>query len=211
LYQYKSKVKLLPRNGVIKMKILFLNGSPRKEGSTARLMQYVAEGIDPAHTVEWVHAYDLAVKPCRACFECRPNGECVFPADDAHAVAVKIRQADALVIGSPTYFGNVTGPLKTLIDRCVTAFEEIAKSGVEMPHPRHTGKMAAMVASCNSPSPISMQPNQCGGTLMAMETVLKAGGYEIAGSAVLDGAVLKTEIPAEIREAARRLGAKISG
>jgi multimeric flavodoxin WrbA len=192
------------------MKILFLNGSPRKNGYTVGVMKYLEEGIDSIHTVEWVHAYDLNIKPCMSCLQCRPNKECILPKDDGHAVWHKIHSADAIIIGSPTYFGNISGPLKILIDRNLTAFEEIAANGLEMPTPLHKGKKAAMVTACNAPSPISQLPTQSKGTLQAMEVALKAGGYNIIGSITLDGAASKNEIPLEIQKQAQILGMSVS-
>jgi len=171
-------------------------------------MKCIEKGIDPKHTIKWINVYDLNVSPCLSCFKCRPNNECVLPEDDGHRVSKLIRSSDALIIGSPTYFGNISGSLKALIDRCVTGFEEIAASGLEMPIPLHKGKKAAMVTACNSPAPISNLLNQSKGTLRAIETILKAGAYDIAGSIVLDGAASKLEIPIEIQEKARKLGSK---
>ena len=188
------------------MKILFLNGSPRKNGYTVGVMKCIEEGIDLQHSIEWIHAYDLDMKPCLSCLQCRPNRECVLPKDDGHNVWHKIRSADAIVIGSPTYFGNISGPLKILIDRNLTAFEEIAASGLEMPTPLHKGKKAIMVTACNAPFPISQLPTQSKGTLQAIEIVLKAGGYNILGSITLDGAASKNKIPLEIQEQAKMLG-----
>jgi len=188
------------------MKILFLNGSPRKNGYTVGVMKCIEKGIDPNHTVEWIQAYDLDIKPCLSCLQCRPNKECILPKDDGHIVWHKIHSADAIVIGSPTYLGNISGPLKILIDRNLTAFEEIAASGLEMPTPLHKGKKAAMVTACNAPSPISQLPTQSKGALQAMEIVLKAGGYNILGSITLDGAASKNGIPLEIQEQAKILG-----
>ena len=119
------------------MKILFLNGSPRKNGYTLGVMKCIEKEIDSKHTVEWIHSYDLNMKPCLSCLECRPNKECILPKDDGHDVWNKIRSGDAIVIGSPTYFGNISGPLKILIERNLTAIEEIAASGLEMPLPLH--------------------------------------------------------------------------
>lgn len=188
------------------MKVLFLNGSPRKNGFTVGVMKCIEEGIDSKHIVEWIHAYDLNIKPCLACLQCRPNNNCVLPEDDGHNVWHKIRSADAVIIGSPNYFGNISGPLKVLIDRNLTAFENIAASGLEMPTPLHKGKNAIMVAACNSPSPFSELPNQTKGTIQAMQTVLNAGGYNILGSIILDGAASKNEISSEIQEQAKILG-----
>lgn len=191
------------------MKILFLNGSPRKNGYTARAMKCIQEGIGPEHSIEWVNVYDLTIKPCQSCLQCRPNRGCVLPEDDGHGIFSMIRSADALVIGSPTYFGNMSGTLKVLVDRSLTAFEAIAASGLEMPIPLHQGKKAAMVTACNIPYPMSELPNQAKGTLSAMETVLKAGGYAIAGSIIIDAAASKKDIPPEIRSEGAKLGSKL--
>ncbi|WP_026889594.1 flavodoxin family protein [Clostridium beijerinckii] len=188
------------------MNILFLNGSPRKSGYTVGVMKCIEKGIDSQHSVEWIHSYDLDIKPCISCLNCRPNRECILSKDDGHNVWHKIRSADAIVIGSPTYFGNISGQLKILIDRNLTAFEEIAKSGLEMPIPLHNGKKAIMVTACNAPFPISQLPTQSKGTLQAIEIVFKAGGYNIIGSITLDGAASKNKIPLEIQEQAKILG-----
>ncbi|MDP4147236.1 MAG: flavodoxin family protein [Bacillota bacterium] len=192
------------------MKILFLNGSPRKNGYTVSLMKCIEKGIDSSHSIAWIHSYDLNMTPCRACLQCRPNKECVSPKDDGHYVWHKIRSADAIVIGSPTYFGNISGPLKILIDRNLTAFEEIAASGLEMPSPLHKGKKAIIVTACNAPYPMSQLQSQSKGAIQAMEVAIKAGGYNIIGSITLDGAASKDGVPLKIEEQARILGMKLS-
>jgi len=189
------------------MKILFLNGSPRKNGYTIKVMKAIEKEISSGHTVEWVHAYDLNLKPCISCMQCRPNKECQLPKDDGHDVWHKILLADALVIGTPTYFGNMSAPLKMIVDRSVTAFEEIAKSGLEMPIRLHTGQKAIMVTACNCPPPFSEELNQSKGTLNAMKAVLMAGGYDSIGSITLTGAVTHTELPVEIQVQAKTLAA----
>lgn len=188
------------------MNILFINGSPRKNGYTVQLMKYIQAGVGSGHSVKWLHAYDLEIKPCQSCLQCRPDNECKLPTDDGHSVWHKIRWSDALIIGSPTYFGNISGPLKTLVDRSLTAFETIAANGLEMPVPFHTGQKAIMVTACNAPFPVSQLPNQSKGTLQAMETVLRGGGYEIIGSMVFDGAAAKKQISLELQQEAERLG-----
>jgi len=113
-----------------------------------------------------------------------------------------IYNSDALVMGSPTYFGNITGPLKTLIDRSLTAFEEIAASGLEIPVPIHQGQKAAIITACNITAPMSALPTQGAGALAAMETVINAGGYDLAGSIMVDGAAALTELSSDIKERA---------
>lgn len=192
------------------MNILFLNASPRRNGYTDAAMKCIKNNLDPNHTVKWVYINDLDMKPCQGCLKCRPNKACILPEDDGHRIARLIRNADALVIGSPTYFGNVTGPFRTLIDRSLTALEEIAASGLEMPIPLHIGKKAAMVTACNSPAPFSELPNQAAGALSAMRTTLHAGGYDIIGSILVDGAAGLDRLPQIIKEQAKQIASALS-
>jgi multimeric flavodoxin WrbA len=192
------------------MKILFLNASPRTNGFTYRAMKCIEDQLDVQGTVDWVNVNSLNIKPCISCFKCRPNGECVMPEDDGHRVARLIKSADVLVIGSPTYFGNITGPLRTLIDRSLTAFEEIAASGLEMPTPLHKGKKAAMVVACNTSEPICNLPNQGAGALAAIETTLKAGGYDIVGSILISGAAALDDIPCSVKVKAKEIALALS-
>lgn len=191
------------------MKILFLNGSPRKNGHTVNVMKCIEKEIDSKHSIEWVHAYDLNIRPCLSCLKCRPNKECILPKDDGHMVWHKISSADVLIIGSPTYFGNISGQLKILIDRNLTAFESMPASGLEIPTPLHKGKKAVMITSCNTPYPISEFPNQAKGTLQAIESIFKSGGYNIIGSIILDGVASKNEIPLKIKEQAKIIAQKL--
>lgn len=187
------------------MKILFLNGSPRKNGYTVNIMKCIERKINSKHCIEWIHAYDLRIRPCLSCLKCRPNKECLLPKDDAHMVWHKIHSADVLIIGSPTYFGNISGQLKLLIDRNLTAFESMPASGLEPPTPLQKGKKAVMVTTCNTPYPISELQNQAKGTLQAIEAIFKAGGYTIIGSIIGDGSPSKNEIPLNIEEKAEFL------
>jgi len=85
------------------MNILVLNGSPRRKGTVAKLLKGIAKGIDEKHTVEWMDVYDLKMRPCIACMKCRPDAECVLPEDDAHIVGRKLKDAEGLIMGTPTH------------------------------------------------------------------------------------------------------------
>lgn len=187
------------------MNILFLNASPRLNGYTAGTMRLIESHLDSKHIIQWININNLNIKPCQGCLQCRPDKSCILPHDDGHRIAKLIRNADALVIGSPTYFGNITGPFRTLIDRSLTALEDISSSGLEMPRPLHTGKRAAIVTACNSPSPFSELINQAAGALLAMQTTLTAGGYAIVGSIIVDGAAALVRIPQAIENLAKQI------
>jgi multimeric flavodoxin WrbA len=192
------------------MNIVFLNASARRNGYTYRAMKCIEEYLDVKETVNWVNVNTLTIKPCVSCLKCRPNGECIMPEDDGQRVARLIKSADILVIGSPTHFGNITGPLRTLIDRSLTAFEEIAASGLEIPTPLHKGKKAAMVTACNTPEPICNLSNQGAGALAAIETTLKAGGYDIVGSILVSGAAALKDIPCSVKVKAKEIAMALS-
>jgi multimeric flavodoxin WrbA len=101
------------------MKVIALNGSPRPGGNTAHLLNCVlqeleAEGI----ATELVQVGGSNIRGCGACLKCmvRKDSRCSVE-DDANGFMEKIFAADGVVLGSPTYFSNVTAEMKALIDR----------------------------------------------------------------------------------------------
>lgn len=191
----------------IQVKILILNASPKKNGNTARVLQFLHHGIS-GHDVEWIHAYDLSVTPCLGCFQCRPDRECVLPEDDAQRIGRKIDGTDLLIIGTPNYWGNMSGPLKTLFDRWVTVIETFAAG--PYPKPRLHGKKAIIVTTSGSPWPLNLLPSQSAGTVRAVKTILTKGGFGIAGIINFGGAKPAAEIPVKIQRLAEQLGNKVS-
>ncbi len=102
------------------MRVVAFNGSPRPEGNTARLLRTVlevlqAEGIE----TELVPVGGQAVRGCTACGGCAANQDrrCVLTGDPMNAWIAKMVEADGILLGSPTYFGDLTAELKALIDR----------------------------------------------------------------------------------------------
>ena len=79
------------------MKILVLNGSPRLSGTVASLLKSVTEPLSSEHEVEWIDVCNLNMKFCTSCMVCREKEICILPEDDAHIMAKKIQDADALV------------------------------------------------------------------------------------------------------------------
>lgn len=185
------------------MKILILNGSPRKNGATARLLKAMREGLEMNHSVEWVDVYKLEMKPCMGCLRCRPAGRCVLPGDDAHGMKEAIESADVLVVGTPTYWGNMSGPLKILFDRNVPAFEYIDTG---FPRPRQKGKKAYIVTASASPWPFNQLMSQSRGAVRALKTVLNSGGYRVAGIINVPGVKKNIAVPERYIRKARRFG-----
>ncbi|BCG59767.1 flavodoxin family protein [Paenibacillus sp. URB8-2] len=104
------------------MKVIAINGSPRKNRNTATLLQEALYGAQ-AHGAETklVHLYDLNFKGCASCLSCKRKGSrlgglCAMK-DDLKEVLGEILACDALLLGSPIYFGNVTGEVRSFLER----------------------------------------------------------------------------------------------
>jgi multimeric flavodoxin WrbA len=166
----------------VKRMILILNGSPRKNGVTTTLLRIIADETRSAGAeVEWIDVNNLSIRPCIGCLKCRPDKCCILPQDDAHRVGGLIESCSGLVVGTPTYWGNMTGPLKLLFDRNVTIFEHYVLNTWRLPKPKHKGKKAAIITASLAPSPYNQLPSQARGALRAVKTVLNAGGFDIRG------------------------------
>ena len=102
------------------MKAIAFNGSPRADGNTAFLLNKVLEPLRAAGIETEV--YQLGGKEihgCRACYACmkKADGRCAFDDDIVNECVAKMVAADAIILGSPTYFADLTPETKALIDR----------------------------------------------------------------------------------------------
>jgi len=149
----------------------------------------------------------LDMKFCTACMTCRDKGTCVLPEDDAHRAGKKIQEADALVIGTPTHWGNMCAPLKLLFDRNVPVF--MGESPRGMPEPRQKGKRAVIVTACTTPWPFNFILPESRGAIRAVKEVLHYGGYKLVGTISRPGTKKSKEIASSLIEKAGRLGEKL--
>ena len=106
------------------MKAIGINGSPRKKWNTATLLEKVLEGAasEGAET-EIIHLYDLNFKGCTSCFACKLKGgksygKCAMK-DELTPVLERLKDADAVILGSPIYLGNSTGEMRSFMERYV--------------------------------------------------------------------------------------------
>ena len=99
------------------MKIVVLQGSPNKKGSTFILADCFRQGAEDAgHTVEMIDVAHAKIHPCTGCIHCGYEGPCVQK-DDVEKIRKKILGADMLVFATPLYYYGMSAQLKTLIDR----------------------------------------------------------------------------------------------
>lgn len=103
------------------MKVIGFNGSARKDGNTASLINYAFEELNKdGIETELVQLSGKPLHGCIACYKCFANKDrrCAVTDDIANECIAKMDEADAIIIGSPTYFAGITPEAKALIDRC---------------------------------------------------------------------------------------------
>ena len=110
------------------MKIIGICGSPRKKNTYFMVEAVLNSAKEKGAETEFVHLADLDIKHCTGCVACEKTGECVIN-DDMKSLLEKITNADALVLGSPSYYNNVTGLMKDFIDRTNPTWKEMKLKG----------------------------------------------------------------------------------
>jgi multimeric flavodoxin WrbA len=117
------------------MKVLVINGSPRKKRNTATLLGKAIEGAtSQGADTELIHLYDLDFKGCRACYSCKliggkSYGKCAAR-DDLTPILKEVEEVDAIIVGSPIYFGSITGESRSFLERLMYPFWNLADSFV---------------------------------------------------------------------------------
>jgi multimeric flavodoxin WrbA len=104
------------------LKIMAVNGSPRKKWNTATLLQKALEGAaSPGDAIDLINLYDLNFKGCISCFACKTlghksYGRCAVK-DDLSPILDAIQKTDVLLLASPIYFGTATGEMRSFTER----------------------------------------------------------------------------------------------
>lgn len=139
------------------MYAIAINGSPRKDGNTSILLEKVLEPLAGAGwETELVQLGGKKIRGCMACYKCfeNKNNACSVTNDVFNETMEKILRADALIIGSPTYFASVSSETKALLDR--TGLVGLANGDAL------AGKIGAAVVA-----------QRRGGATMVYDTILK--------------------------------------
>lgn len=121
-------------------KIMIIDGGPRKNFNTASMLQKFAEGamsVGNEIEVKTVRLYNLDYKGCKSCMACKIKGKasnvCKFK-DALTPILEEIAQADGLVLGSPIYFGQITGQMQAFLERL--AFPWLSYNDYSMTAPK---------------------------------------------------------------------------
>ncbi len=121
------------------MKIIAINGSPRKGWNSDKLLDKWIEGITsriPDAEVKKVNLYDLQFTGCRSCFSCKRKGgkfygTCPIP-DGIHDVLAEVREADAVAIASPIYYMDLNAYTKCLLERIIFSVARYSSPAVSL-------------------------------------------------------------------------------
>lgn len=170
------------------MKITVLNGSPRKQNTSAMVDAFAEGAKEAGHEVEILHVGKMKINGCMGCEYCHTKGEgkCIQK-DDMEKVMPAYLEADMIVYASPVYYFDVTAQLSAAMQR-VYAIGKPAKA-----------KKAALLVSSGS-------PNTGAGAITNYQTMVGFLGMEDVGVITAAGDENKSEAKlAEIREFAKAL------
>ena len=99
------------------MKAIGIVGSPRKNGNTELLTAHTLKAIaEEGVQTELIRLSGLEIEPCNACMVCRKEERCSIE-DDFFPIYLKMKEADAIILASPVYYGSATSLIKALIER----------------------------------------------------------------------------------------------
>ena len=178
------------------MKIVAINGSPRKNGNTALLLDAVRQEVEAAGVEFQVFQPGANVHPCMACYNCLDTGSlrCVRNDDGVNDIIAACIEADGILLASPVYHSGMSGSMKCVVDRLMLS----AGCGVNQLHPKVGGALCTLRRSGGMET-----YQQLLGTMDAMEMVLVTSDYWGAVHGANPGEVLED---AEGMEVAARLG-----
>lgn len=98
-------------------KVLVISTTLRKEGNSDILADYFLKGAEESQNiVEKVSLVNKKIEFCKGCLSCQNTGKCIIK-DDANEIIEKIKNSDVVVFSTPTYFYEMAGQMKTLLDR----------------------------------------------------------------------------------------------
>ena len=185
------------------MKVMTVQGSPRKRGNTAQVLSWVEDELRSlGHTVDRANITDHDVRGCLGCYACKQSLEtpCV-QRDDANALFARVIEADALILASPLYCWGVTAQLKAFIDRGLCLVVGFEGPGHES---RIEGKRLALIATAEGPMADNLDLLRKPFDLLCSYTKVT-----MAGSLLVPGCTSPDVLGEGVREQARALAHEI--
>ncbi|MCU0573915.1 MAG: flavodoxin family protein [Syntrophobacteraceae bacterium] len=169
------------------MKIIGIEGSPRKNGNTEKLVRSILQGaMDDGHEGKFCKLADMRISPCLGCIGCRETGDCVVK-DDMTQIYEGIQAADAIVIGSPVYMWQVSAQTKMFLDRLVPFIKPDFSTRLQ------GEKRLLLGFTQGNPDPQSFKPY-----FDYLEKMLAFLHFRVAGTLVASGTMEKDDILRQI-------------
>lgn len=181
-----------------KKKMLAILASPRKNGNVAKMLNLaVKEAENQGYDIELINLYDKNISYCKGCMACKKTGICVID-DDISVIRKSLISCDLAIIACPTYFANVTAPLKNMFDRLVATLMD--DNGGAIPKPKLSKRQKyILLTACNTPAPLDRLGGQSTGCLKAMNEALHISGMTCGGKVVFAGTRGKSKLPQSIQ------------
>ncbi len=135
------------------MKLIAVCGSARKQGNTATMLHQVIEGaksVGAGIETELVNLFDLNYQDCISCYACKLKnsksfGHCMVN-DELKPLLERIEQSDGIVLGSPIYYGNLSGQMRSFTDRLLFQYLDYGGTGTG---PKPKNFKTALIATMN--------------------------------------------------------------
>ena len=189
------------------MKILIINGSPRRKGLVSQMLGIMLEEAEQrGDKVQMVCTNDLSIKPCIGCMACRTKGECVLAEDDSQRVLKMMQEADAIIMGAPCYWGNIPGQMKLLFDRLVYG---MMRDTPRFPEPLMKGKKCILVSTCTTPWPWNILFKQTRGVIRALYEICHYSGFKIVATIERGGTAMHPALSEKDKQKCRKAIRKI--
>lgn len=181
-------------------KVLILLGSPKQNGITANLCDFVKAQFHERNVVcKIINIYDLNLAPCQGCLGCRKTGICHIE-DALPEVHSEFLSSQLIVLAAPTYFANIPGPVKNLLDRLSgVILDDNAKAKLA------SGKQCILLTSCATPPILDRLAGQSRGALRAMDEFFKMGNITCKGRVAFSGKKEDGYLPEHIKIKLRRV------
>lgn len=179
--------------------MLAICASPRRNGNAAKMLEIAAaQAKKSGYEVTYVDLYQKKIANCMGCMKCKQSGCCIIQ-DDIVPIREALLEAKLVVVSCPTYFANVTGPMKNVMDRLVAAVMDDNNSPIPKGKLSKSQKYLLMT-TCSTPAPFDRIAGQSIGCIKAMREVFHVAGMKSAGTVIFAGTRNKEAIPTKIQK-----------
>ena len=177
--------------------VLFIFGGPRKNGNLSKMVEVAMDEANRLnYKSHYINLYEKNIATCRGCMKCKQSGICILN-DDIQEIRELLIKCDLIVLASPTYFANVSAPVKNMFDRLVGAVMDDNDNMI--PKPKLSPKQKyILMTTCNTPWPFDRIAKQSSGCINAMKEFLNISGMKYKGKVIFAGTRNREELPKNI-------------